>query len=439
MIRAISPRGRLIAGLLLGAALLTGTPAFAQTGGTPQQPPPTQTDPGRHQGGVGMGVGVQVDLGQVFRLGRRLLQSDTPPAYTPGRALLAIEADSALSPAALAAEAGLRLIETQTLTALGLTVAELEGEPEQLPTQLQRLRAAHPDLSIDLAPVWYPQADAATSAALPGQDVGRLYATHLLGVSAPQPLPHTVKVALLDGAVDPAIGLAVSDLQTVRIADGGDPDQHGTSVACLIACRPRGPTDATFFGPSPGITLLNAAVLGRDAQGRAQARALDVLRGLDWALQQGAQLLNVSLGAAPDAVTARAFALARPKLAAIIAAAGNGGATGGPVYPAALPGVIAVAAVDARLRPYRQGSQGNWVRVAAPGVELWVPQAGERGGRYRSGTSFAAPLVTAYLAQRLARDLPVDAASLCAQARDLPPAGPDPQTGCGLLQWPDRF
>ncbi|SHE88617.1 hypothetical protein [Thermomonas hydrothermalis] len=146
MIRAISPRGRLIARLLLGAALLTGAPAFAQTGGTPKQPPPTRTEPGRHQGGVGMGVGVQVDLGQVFRLGRRLLQSDTPPAYAPGRALLAIEADSALSPAALAAEAGLRLIETQTLTSLGLTVAELEGEPEQLPTQLQRLRDAHPDL-----------------------------------------------------------------------------------------------------------------------------------------------------------------------------------------------------------------------------------------------------------------------------------------------------
>lgn len=427
--------------LLLTLACL---PALAQTTpGTPPKPPAQSPDlpQGGHRGSaVGVGVGVQVDLTQLFRAGRRLLQSEPPPAYAPGRALVSFETGSGLSAQALAAESGLRLIESTTLDALGLTVAELEGAPAQLPEALQRLRTAHPELTADLAPVWRAQdAAPALASSWPGARVGRLYATDLLGIRQPLPLPLPVRVAMLDGAVDPAIGLDLAGFEQVEIASNGDPDpgQHGTAVACLLACRPRGPANAAFFGPSPGLVLLNAAVLGRDAQGRPQARALDVLRGLDWSLRQGAQILNVSLGAAPDAVTARAFALARPRLGAIIAAAGNGGADGGLVYPAALPGVIAVTAVDARLRPYRDGTRGSWIALAAPGVDVWTPMRNDAHGRYLTGTSFAAPFVTAWAAQRLARGLPVDAPALCAGARDVPPAGRDVQTGCGLLQWGD--
>ncbi len=423
---------------------LACSPALAQTTpGTPPKPPAQSPDlpqDGHRGSAVGVGVGVQVDLTQLFRAGRRLLQSEPPPAYAPGRALVSFDTGNGLSAQALAAEAGLELIEATTLDALGLTVAELQGAPAQLPAALERLRAAHPEITADLAPIWRAQdAASAPASSWPGARVGRLYATALLGIDQPQPLPQPVRVAMLDGAVEPAIGLELAGFEQVRIASSGDPDpgQHGTAVACLLACRPRGPANAAFFGPSPGLVLLNAAVLGRDAQGRPQARALDVLRGLDWSLRSGAQVLNVSLGAAPDAVTARAFALARPKLAAIVAAAGNGGADGGLVYPAALPGVIAVAAVDARLRPYRDGTRGSWITLAAPGVEVWVPGRADDGGRYVSGTSFAAPFVTAWVAQRLARGLPVDAATLCANARDVPPAGRDVQTGCGLLQWGD--
>lgn len=422
-----------LAWLLLLA--LASLPALAQTGGTPppiQQPRADRPAPAR---GGGMGVGVQVDVGQLFQLGRRLLATaDAPEAYVPGALLVAFPVEAGLDPAALAADAGARLTAQARLDELGLVVAQLQTAPEQVAAVQQALQARHPELTADRAPWWYPQQ---AGPALPGSRPGRLYATALLGIDQPQPLPQPVRVAMLDGAVEPAIGLELAGFEQVRIASSRDPDpgQHGTAVACLLACRPRGPANAAFFGPSPGLILLNAAVLGRDAQGRPQARALDVLRGLDWSLRSGAQVLNVSLGAAPDAVTARAFALARPKLAAIVAAAGNGGADGGLVYPAALPGVIAVAAMDARLRPYRDGTRGSWITLAAPGVEVWVPGRADDGGRYVSGTSFAAPFVTAWVAQRLARGLPVDAATLCANARDVPPAGRDVQTGCGLLQW----
>lgn len=431
---------RWVSGALLALALAAPM-ATAQTPGTPGAPPasPLNQDrpvPRSGASAVGVGVGVQVDLTRMFQLGRQWLQSESAPDYAPDRLLVSLDANSTLTPEALAAEAGLRVVEVAALDALGLTIAELKGAPETIPQALQQLRAAHPDLSIDRAPVWYAQDSAAPATALPGGNaVGRLYAAALLGVSQPQRLAHPVRVAILDGAVDPAIGLEVAEFKQARMSSGGDPGQHGTSVACLLACRERGKPGREFFGMAPGIVLLNAAVLDQDGKGRPQARALTVLRGLDWALRENAQILNISLGARPDAVTAQAFARARPRLAAIVAAAGNGGANGGLLYPAALPGVIAVAAVDARARPYRDGTRGSWIDIAAPGVEVWVPALAHPAGDYRSGTSFAAPFVTAWAAHRLAQERSVDDASVCSGARDVAPTGRDNQTGCGLLQW----
>lgn len=423
-----------LAWLLLLA--LASLPASAQTGGTPppiQQPRADRPAPAR---GGGMGVGVQVDVGQLFQLGRRLLATaDAPEAYVPGALLVAFPVEAGLDPAALAADTGARLAAQARLDELGLVVAQLQTAPEQVAAVQQALQARHPELTADRAPWWYPQQ---AGPALPGSRPGRLYAAALLGIAGdPPPLPTPVRVALIDGMADPAIGLQLAGLQRLDLAgDAADPGLHATDIACLLACRARGPEGRRFAGLAPGIELLDAAVLAPDPQGRVRARPLDVLRALDWSLRQGAQVVNVSLGAAPDAVTALAFRRALPRLAAVVAAAGNGGPDAAPPYPAALPGVIAVAAVDARARPWRDGNRGRYIGLAAPGVELWVPTPSRDDGRYRSGTSFAAPLVTAWIAQRLARGLPVDAASLCAQARDLPPPGPDPQTGCGLPQWP---
>ncbi|WP_240098128.1 S8 family serine peptidase [Thermomonas flagellata] len=420
--------------LLLGLAAL---PVFAQTGGTPppvKQPPTTGQAPARSGGG--MGVGVQVDVGQLFQLGRRLLAApETPEAYLPGALLVAFPVEAGLDPASLAAETGAQLTSQARLDDLGLMVAQLQTTPEQVATMQQALQARHPELTADRAPWWYPQQD---GPALPGSRPGRLYAAALLGIAGdPPPLPKPVRVALIDGLADPAVGLQLAGLQRLDLAgDAADPGLHATDIACLLACRARGPEGRRFAGLAPGIELLDAAVLASDPQDRVRARPLDVLRALDWSLRQGAQVVNVSLGAAPDAVTALAFRRAMPRLAAVVAAAGNGGPEAAPPYPAALPGVIAVAAVDARARPWRDGNRGRYITLAAPGVELWVPSPGREDGRYRSGTSFAAPLVTAWIAQRLARGLPVDAASLCTRARDLPPPGPDPQTGCGLPLWP---
>ena len=120
-----------------------------------------------------------------------------------------------------------------------------------------------------------------------------------------------------------------------------------------------------------------------------------------------------------------------------MAAAGNEGPDSEPAYPAAYAGVIAVAAVDQRGRPYGRGNRGSYIYVAAPGVDVWGADA--RGGEaFWTGTSFAAPFVTAAVARDMsvgrAHDINDGRALIAAGARDLGAPGRDPIYGHGLLQ-----
>ena len=74
-----------------------------------------------------------------------------------------------------------------------------------------------------------------------------------------------------------------------------------------------------------------------------------------------------------------------------------------PLYPAAIPGVIAVTATDEDDRIYRSAVRGNHIAIAAPGVNLMLPTV---GGDYRvtSGTSFSAAEITGVIALMLERN-----------------------------------
>ena len=109
-----------------------------------------------------------------------------------------------------------------------------------------------------------------------------------------------------------------------------------------------------------------------------------------------------------------------------------------PAFPAAWPEVIAVTAVDADRAPYRQAARGPHVALAAPGVNLWTAASIE-GGRLRSGTSYAAPFVSAALALGMARDglSATDARDrLFRCAADLGAPGRDPVFGHGMVASP---
>ena len=105
-----------------------------------------------------------------------------------------------------------------------------------------------------------------------------------------------------------------------------------------------------------------------------------------------------------------------------------------PAYPAAVPGVVAVTAVDGRQQVYRYANRGRYITVAARGVDVVAAHA--PGGLARfSGTSFASPHVAAWIARCRAggSDAAQCETRLRREARDLGTAGFDEIYGFGLV------
>jgi subtilisin family serine protease len=212
--------------------------------------------------------------------------------------------------------------------------------------------------------------------------------------------------------------------------------QHGTAIAALLI--------GSVEGRVPGL-LPDAALVAVEAfhrQGNAeQADAFAIGNAIDVLMTEQVDVINMSFSGPANAVVQRAITAAAAQGIGLVAAAGNGGPGAEPAYPAAWPEVIAVTAIDAQGRVYRQANQGPYIALAAPGVNLWTA-ASISGGRLRTGTSYAAPFVTATLAAERKRSpqvpVPDLTARLFACARDLGEAGFDPVYGHGLLIAPEQ-
>ncbi|MZR14815.1 S8 family serine peptidase [Maritimibacter sp. DP07] len=247
--------------------------------------------------------------------------------------------------------------------------------------------------------------------------------------------PARGAVGIIDGPLDPSHpALTSARVETVAITPGGRPQSstdHATAVAALIVGE-----DAS--GAVAGFAR-GARLVAVDAFSGSRRRArtdVDMIgAGLDVLLRSGVRLVNLSLSGPANRALADLLTAAAGQGVVMIAAAGNDGRAVG--WPAAAPEVIAVTAVDAALRPYARANTGPEIEFAAPGVDVWVARPG--GGAYASGTSYAAPIVTA-LAAQLGAGTTRSAASLrrvlAENARDLGPAGHDRATGWGLAQGP---
>ncbi|WP_328902697.1 type VII secretion-associated serine protease mycosin [Streptomyces sp. NBC_00441] len=212
-----------------------------------------------------------------------------------------------------------------------------------------------------------------------------------------------VRVAVIDTGVDdthPQLAGAVArGADTLEPGgDGtGDTVGHGTLVAGLIAARPRAGTG--FVGLAPGATVI--PVRQNDARDHGTDASLaDAIRH---AVARRAQVINISQETvrpqAPGSDLGRAVAEAVRQDIVVVASAGNNGADGSrtPTYPAAFDGVLAVAASDRDDERAPFSRPGSFVDVAAPGVDI-VSTAPGRGHCADSGTSFAAPYVSAVAA-----------------------------------------
>lgn len=200
-----------------------------------------------------------------------------------------------------------------------------------------------------------------------------------------------VKVAVLDSGVAAHPSLRGNIAQVALVALPSDPsamDGHGTAVASLIAGK-----SAVTPGVAPGVNLLSVRVA--DDNGMSDSFLLS--QGIIAAVDQGAHLINISMGSQGDsALVKAALKYAADAGALVIAAAGNNG-TDQVSYPAANEGVIAVGAVDAAGDHLDFSNSGTQIALAAPGYS--VNAAGTDGGAVSaSGTSFSAPIVTGVIA-----------------------------------------
>ncbi|MEU6978849.1 MULTISPECIES: type VII secretion-associated serine protease mycosin [unclassified Streptomyces] len=168
---------------------------------------------------------------------------------------------------------------------------------------------------------------------------------------------------------------------------------HGTKVAGIIAARSR--TGTGFVGLAPEATIIPIRQNDEKNSGKSDTMA----QAIDYAVLKGAHVINISqdttqpLG--PDSAMAKAVARAIAANVVVVASAGNDGVDGKDknTYPAAFPGVLAVASSDRDNERAAFSQSGPFVGVAAPGVDIvsTVPGGGQC---VDNGTSFSAPYVS---------------------------------------------
>ncbi len=361
--------------------------------------------------------------------------SGVPPAgehrYVPDEVLIEVaNSTSTATINALQRRHQLRQIERRRLELAGTTFY-LWRIPDRrsVPTVVRALERERGVLSAQPNYLFaLQQTDAKRTASDPAQYAVaklRLLQAHVLAKG------KGVRVAVINSAVDTVSPELAGSISATFDALAGpmQPHQHGTAIAGLIAGHGK------LIGVAPEARILAVRAFDPAGGAGAQGTTLNVLKGLDWAVEHRARIVNMSFAGPPDPAFHRSLANAHAKGVVLVAAAGNGGAKSPPLYPAADPNVIAVTATDADDGLLPQANRGRYIDVAAPGAQVLVAVPG--GYEVSSGTSYSAAEVSgvvALLLQRKPRVSPDTLRRLLEEsARDLGPKGRDNLFGAGLV------
>jgi type VII secretion-associated serine protease mycosin len=211
-----------------------------------------------------------------------------------------------------------------------------------------------------------------------------------------------------------------------------DNNGHGTAIAGLIAARTN--NQMGVAGVCWGCMILPVKVLNDQGAGDDATLA----RGIRWATDHGAHIINLSLGGAENSQALRdAVEYAYQQGVLLIAASGNEQRLGNFTnYPAAYPQVVAVGATTNADKLAGFSNTGEHIDLVAPGVALWTTTLDGSFGP-PNGTSFSSPFVSgvAALVKSIRPDLShADVACILkASADDLGPVGKDTEYGWGRL------
>ena len=331
------------------------------------------------------------------------------------------------SQAVAAAQAmGFTIAREQTNADLDIHLVVLQVPPSMnLVKALRALREADPSGTYDFNHIYTGVGVLSAGVAAAQQSDAPEPQSTASSPSAP-PLP---RVGLIDSGVDVSHPVFRDALIHAWGCAGRElPSAHGTAVASLLVGR-----STRFHGVLDRAELYAADVYCNAPTGGA----VDALAAaFAWLAGQQVAVINVSLVGPDNAALAQIVRTLTSRGYLLVAAVGNDGPAAPPLYPASYPHVVGVTAVDAHRRVLIEAARGNQVMFAARGADM---SAADIGGKYSAirGTSFAAPIVAALLAQSVtAPDLSSSNAAIEALAQsaiDLGPKGRDLTYGFGLV------
>ena len=434
------------------------------------RPPPSRDEPPRHHP-VGVGVGVGIGVGTAVGVGAAgagggnngvggggggagaggggggaAAQNNLPfvpdevlTAFAPGTTPQAIDR--------VASRYDLTRIESQDFPLIGTSVYRWRiGGRRTVPNVIRALGSENTVASVQPNYIFVLQDQAVVAPAVPAAkpDDSVQYVLDKLQAAPAHQIAtgKDVLIAVIDSEIDAKhadLGGAIAKSFDALGHDNA-PHLHGTSIAGAIVAHGK------LTGIAPGAQLLAVHAFD-DGAGVAKGASFAIYKGLQWAADNGARIVNMSFAGPSDPMLARLLTAAYNKGMVLIAAAGNAGPQSEPLYPAADPDVIAVTATDSDDHIFADANRGRHIAVAAPGVDI-LSLAPDDKYQMSTGTSIAAAHVSGIAALLLERKpslKPSDVrAILISTATPLGPPRPDSEFGAGLVNaqravtWPDR-
>ncbi|WSB05524.1 type VII secretion-associated serine protease mycosin [Streptomyces sp. NBC_01794] len=216
-----------------------------------------------------------------------------------------------------------------------------------------------------------------------------------------------VTVAVIDSGVDDRLPdlqgqvLPGLDLSKQPGDENSDYEGHGSGMAAMIAGTGKRPGGKGSFGLAPGAKILPIRMPkvneGTKLAWNPELWNGSLSKGIRHAADSGARVINISMATEePSNDVAEAVKYALRKGSLIFAGVGNDGEKGNPVmYPAAVPGVVGVAAFDRNVKATKESERGPQVDLAAPGEDIFAACGGGTQICKSHGTSDATALASA--------------------------------------------
>jgi subtilisin family serine protease len=375
-----------------------------------------------------------------------LLVSDVQPvlaqdsiASAPATYLIQFQPDtSATERDAWLASQGVELLSW--LPQIGVAEVRMAGE------QAESLAASLALSAAGTTPIAYVEANTTVSGDRvitdPAySDTSRGYAQQMLRIAAAWDVTegdNDIVVAIVDTGINPNhpefAGRIIAGYDYVNNDDDPlDDNGHGTHIAGIVAAGLNG---IGTVGVCPQCKLMPVKVLDERSGGNWGL----VAKGILYAVDHGARVINLSLGATISSLTLEnAIQYAQKNNVVVVAAAGNLGIET-PFYPAAIPYVIAVSGTDRFDLRWSQSNYGNFVDVAAPAVSIYSSYydlVNTSGYAFMSGTSMATPFVSGLAGLVLSRQPELTGTGvtelITQNAIDLGASGKDKEFGYGRI------